>query len=68
MFYPKRGADLARELKWLGSYRYAVFNMGAPTAQALLERFRELCAEVRFHPRGHAFSILDPALRATGDD
>jgi hypothetical protein len=68
MFYPKRGADLARELKWLGSYRYAVFNLGAPTAQALLERFRELCAEVRFHPRGHAFSILDPAMRATGDD
>ncbi|MGE5616118.1 MAG: ATP-grasp domain-containing protein, partial [Bacillota bacterium] len=29
MIYAKRGADLQRELKWLGSYRYAIFNLGA---------------------------------------
>lgn len=68
MFYPKRGADLARELKWLGSYRYAVLNLGAATASALLERFRHLCTELTFHPAGHALGELDPALRATGDD
>jgi hypothetical protein len=68
MFYPKRGADLARELKWLGSYRYAVFNLGAATVPALQERFRRLCSEVTFHPGGHPLGELAPALRATGDD
>ena len=29
MLYLKHGAALAREMKWLGSYRYAVVNMGA---------------------------------------
>jgi hypothetical protein len=68
MVYRKRGADLARELKWLGSYRYAVFNLGASSEQALYERFRRLCAEVTFHPRGQARFLLEPALQATGDD
>jgi hypothetical protein len=69
MFYPKRGADLAREMKWLGSYRYAVFNLGASSAGGLIERFRRLCAEVTFHPRGHMQHDLEPALgRAMGDD
>jgi hypothetical protein len=68
MFYPKRGADLARELKWLGSYRYAVFNLGAPTVDGLHERFRHLCAEVTFHPRGHAAWQFEPLLsRGQGD-
>jgi hypothetical protein len=40
MVYPKRGADLERELKWLGSYRYAVLNLGAPSVEQLHERFR----------------------------
>jgi hypothetical protein len=68
MVYRKRGADLERELKWLGSYRYAVFNVGAPTRAALFERFRRLCEEVTFHPVGRAPHDLDPALRAVGDD
>ena len=67
MLYPKRGADLARELKWLGSYRYAVFNLGAATEAGLFERFRRLCAQVTFHPRGHALFGLD-ALGPAGDD
>jgi biotin carboxylase len=68
MFYPKRGADLARELKWLGSYRYAVFNFGAATVSALHERFRRLCSEVTFHPAVDLRGDLEPGLRATGDD
>jgi hypothetical protein len=69
MVYPKRGADLARELKWLGSYRYAVFNLGAPSVPGLFERFHRLCAQVTFHPRGHAPLALDPlAGPATGYD
>ena len=53
MLYPKRGADLAREMKWLGSYRYGVFNLGAPTLEALFARFHRLCADITFHPPGH---------------
>lgn len=69
MVYPKRGADLERELKWLGSYRYAVLNLGAPTVGALQERFRRLCAEITFHPEGHRLWELEPVFaREPGDD
>jgi hypothetical protein len=69
MVYRKRGADLAREMKWLGSYRYAVFNLGAASVEDLFARFRELCAQVDFHPRGHRAAAIDePALeRSPGD-
>jgi hypothetical protein len=50
MVYPKRGPDLAREMKWLGSYRYAVFNSGAASLEQLLARFDALCADIDFHP------------------
>ena len=53
MFYPKRGADLAREMKWLGSYRYAVMNFGAPTLESLFARYRRICSEITFHPASH---------------
>jgi hypothetical protein len=74
MVYPKRGADLARELKWLGSYRYAVFNLGAPTMAGLLERFARLYREITFHPPRRAFleplpepaGTTDPRLSAAG--
>jgi hypothetical protein len=52
MVYPKRGADLAREMKWLGSYRYAVFNTGAASVEELAARFASLCADIAFHPAG----------------
>lgn len=52
MLYPKRGADLRRELKWLGSYRYGVFNVGAASEQELFARFRRLCRQITFHPLG----------------
>lgn len=35
MLYLKRGASLAREMKWLGSYRYAVLSMGASSSDDL---------------------------------
>jgi hypothetical protein len=69
MLYPKRGVDLAREMKWLGSYRYAVFNLGAPSPDALFARFRRLCGEVTFHPFGHRLHDPEPAFeRFPGDD
>jgi hypothetical protein len=50
MLYPKRGAGLAREMKWLGSYRYAVFNTGGATREEMLESFRRVDADIDFHP------------------
>jgi ATP-grasp domain len=68
MVYPKRGADLAREMKWLGSYRYAVFNAGAPSLEELFARYRRLCADITFHPRSHrqpdVAVLLEEALAA----
>jgi hypothetical protein len=52
MVYPKRGAQLAREMKWLGSYRYAVFNTGAASVEELAARFAAACADFEFHPAG----------------
>jgi len=46
MLYLKRGASLAREMKWLGSYRYAVVNMAAGSQPALYERFRALAQQL----------------------
>ena len=69
MFYPKRGADLAREMKWLGSYRYAVFNFGAPSTEALFGRFQRLCSQVTFHPVGHHFPAgSEPAFETLPGD
>ena len=42
MLYLKRGSSLAREMKWMGSYRYAVVNMAARSQHELYARFREL--------------------------
>jgi len=67
MLYPKRGADLARELKWLGSYRYAACNVGGTTLDELFSRFRRLYSQIDFHPRGHAMPAMDLVL-APGDD
>jgi len=42
MLYLKRGASLAREMKWLGSYRYAVVNLGAGSVEELHGRFHAM--------------------------
>jgi len=42
MLYLKRGASLAREMKWLGSYRYALLNLSAATEEDLFRRYREI--------------------------
>jgi hypothetical protein len=52
MVYPKRGVDLRREMKWLGSYRYGVFNVGGATLEEMFARFRRVCEEITFHPAG----------------
>ena len=54
MVYPKRGADLARERKWLGSYRYVVANLGGACVEELVESARRLHTDITFHPLGAA--------------
>lgn len=43
MLYPKRGASLAREMKWLGSHRYAILNLPGRDLADLYQR----CADMR---------------------
>lgn len=42
--YFKRGASLAREVKWLGSHRYAVLNLATTDAPELERAYEEICA------------------------
>lgn len=48
MLYLKKGASLAREMKWLGSYRYAVLNLGGVSAEDLYQRYEDICRELAF--------------------
>lgn len=69
MIYPKRGADLRREMKWLGSYRYGVFNVGGATLEEMFGRFHRICGEITFHPtrqRPPLRELLEGSL--LGDD
>jgi len=50
MVYRKRGADLAREMKWLGSYRYCVFNTGGTTLDEMFASVERLVRDIDFHP------------------
>ncbi len=69
MIYAKRGADLAREMKWLGSYRYGVYNAGADSREELVARFRRLCTQITFHPVRRPFPLDETLATApTGDD
>jgi ATP-grasp domain-containing protein len=67
MVYRKRGADLAREMKWLGSYRYGVYNAGAASREELQARFARLCGQITFHPAGR-LDADDETLAPVGDD
>lgn len=46
MLYLKRGAGLAREMKWLGSHRYAVLNLGGHDADDLQRRYETIRSEL----------------------
>ncbi len=70
MIYPKRGADLARDMKWLGSYRYAALNLGGATLEELFARFHRICKQIDFHPPSHEMPDIEllMAEAASGDD
>jgi biotin carboxylase len=42
MLYLKRGMGLAREMKWLGSHRYAVLNLRGTDRADLYARYRDI--------------------------
>jgi len=46
IFYLKKGAGLAREMKWLGSHRYAVLNLGGRDATDLHQRYEAIRCEL----------------------
>jgi biotin carboxylase len=46
MLYLKRGAGLAREMKWLGSHRYAVLNLGGYDTDDLQRRYETIRGEL----------------------
>jgi biotin carboxylase len=48
MVYVKTGAQLDREVKWLGSYRYAVLNLGAMNGSELVERYHDVKGALAF--------------------
>lgn len=48
MQYRKKGAGLKREIKWLGSHRYAVLNLGGNSRDDLFKRFQAVCTALNF--------------------
>ena len=46
----KHGASRAREVKWLGSYRYAIVNLGGDSRADLELRFADVCRHLSFDP------------------
>jgi hypothetical protein len=69
MIYPKRGADLRREMKWLGSYRYGVFNVGGATLEEMFGRFHRICEQITFHPMSRRPALADLLKESSlGDD
>ena len=48
MVYVKRGASLAREFKWLGSYRYCLINLGGHSHDDLHDRYHAARRELAF--------------------
>jgi hypothetical protein len=48
MLYYKKGSSLDREIKWLGSYRYAVLNLGGLSRGDLFDRFNQVCKKLHF--------------------
>lgn len=46
--YPKRGGSLRRDLKWLGSHRWAVLNMPGNDEVDLRRRYEHICQRLRW--------------------
>jgi biotin carboxylase len=68
MIYPKRGADLRREMKWLGSYRYGVVNLGAASLAELFTDYVRIHGDIAFHPAAPGPAALGEAAGQAASD
>jgi hypothetical protein len=60
----KHGNSRGREMKWLGSYRYATVNLGGRDREDLFRRYDSICANLAFErPARIAFGSTLDALR-----
>ena len=48
VFYIKKGGSLEREMKWLGSYRYALINLAGQDVASMHARFDQIAAALPF--------------------
>jgi biotin carboxylase len=46
--YPKKGASLKRDLKWLGSHRWAVLNLPGADDADLRRRYERICERLQW--------------------
>jgi hypothetical protein len=63
--YPKRGGQLEREMKWLGSHRYGVLNLGGLDEPDLRRRFEAASARLDWPALYDANAALVHRLEAT---
>jgi hypothetical protein len=55
--FPKAGHSLARDFKWLGSYRYGIFHLSGRDAHELQERCQRACGILHWPiPYAHELS------------
>lgn len=64
--YPKRGHGLARDFKWLGSYRYGIVHLGGRDEQDLRERTMRASALLGWTPPYADCLHRAPPARALG--
>jgi hypothetical protein len=62
LYLKPRGLGMAREMKWVGSYRYAVTNMAAHSRAEMFEQYDALIETLGWLPDGHDVHLPTPAI------
>ena len=60
LYLKPRGLGKAREIKWVGSYRYAVTNLAATSRGELFEQYDQLIETLGWLPDGHEVHQPEP--------
>lgn len=66
MLYLKRGAALRREMKWLGSYRYMVVNLGGNDLSDIEARYADIHRLLGFDPAVVLGNVTDSTYASEG--